>query len=454
MVFDLGKKYIQEKEYNKALSYFLNELENGNKTANIYYLLGFIYYSLNQIQNSINYYKLALKINPKSIDLILHLANAHTVIGNFLSAKKLCLKAINLDKFNPKAYYSLYMIKPQYLTSEHILNLIEAKKRNINLHESYLIEYLLSKNAKKNENYEIEIKHLHKFQSDCFNFRKDFNIQGLFYYNNIISKHYHKINFINSFSKEIELKNISPIFIIGLPRSGSTLIETLISSADCDVMSLGETSVFNTEIFNQIKNYVYKSNFDLKNYTLNLDVTKLQKNINNRYLNYFKNKDKQFFFVDKSLENFFNIEIILKVFPNAKFVYSKRNYKDSVIGIYQSMLPDFPWAHSIENILNYVNSCIEITDYYEKKFPDKILSIDLENLTTEQEFYSKKIFEFCKLPWSAQILKFYTKKDLVVKTLSNTQLRSQISAYDKKKYKPYEKLLDNFKDKYTWLNNC
>ena len=55
MVFDLGKKYIQEKEYNKALSYFLNELENGNKTANIYYLLGFIYYSLNQIQNSINY---------------------------------------------------------------------------------------------------------------------------------------------------------------------------------------------------------------------------------------------------------------------------------------------------------------------------------------------------------------------------------------------------------------
>ena len=128
MVFDLGKKYIQEKEYNKALSFFLNELENGNKTANIYYLLGFIYYSLNQIQNSINYYKLALKINPKSIDLILHLANAHTVIGNFLSAKKLCLKAIDLDKLNPKAYYSLYMIKPQYLTSEHILNLIEAKK--------------------------------------------------------------------------------------------------------------------------------------------------------------------------------------------------------------------------------------------------------------------------------------------------------------------------------------
>jgi hypothetical protein len=42
----------------------------------------------------------------------------------------------------------------------------------------------------------------------------------------------------------------------------------------------------------------------------------------------------------------------------------------------------------------------------------------------------------------------------VVKTLSNTQLRSQIFAYDKKKYKPYEKLLENFKDKYTWLNNC
>ena len=453
MVFDLGKKYIQEKEYNKALSYFLNELENGNKTANIYYLLGFIYYSLNQIQNSINYYKLALKINPKSIDLILHLANAHTVIGNFLSAKKLCLKAINLNKFNPKAYYSLYMIKPQYLTSEHILNLIEAKKRNINLHESYLIEYLLSKNAKKNENYEIEIKHLHKFQSDCFNFRKDFNLQGLFYYNNIISKHYHKINFINSFSKEIELKNISPIFIIGLPRSGSTLIESILRSSNENLKSAGESNVINASIMEQIGPKIYIKNFDINNFKFQIDRNKLEESILKRYrqLNLLQ-EDKNQMFIDKSLENLFNIEIILKIFPKAKFLHTFRNSVDSIFSIYQSMLPELAWTHSIEDILDYMDSYYKVIAYYKKKYPDNIVNIKLENFTESAEKSTKEIYKFCELTWSENSLNFYKRTDLMSKTLSYAQIRNKISKYDNKKYESYFFSLDDFKKNYNWIN--
>ena len=84
------------------------------------------------------------------------------------------------------------------------------------------------------------------------------------------------------------------------------------------------------------------------------------------------------------------------------------------------MLPDFPWTHSISDILNYIDNYIKLISFYEKKFPNQILTIDLENLTNNQEFYTKKIFEFCNLSWTPEILKFYKKKDLVVKTLSNT----------------------------------
>ena len=149
MDLDIGKKFIQEKKLNKALSFFLNELEKGNKTIRLYFFLGFTYFELNQIQNSIIYYKLALKIDPKSIDIIIKLANANYVIGNFLSAKSLYLKAIRLNKYSSRAYYGLYLIKPQYLTTKHILDLNEIKKRNISLNESYLVEYLLSKDAKQ-----------------------------------------------------------------------------------------------------------------------------------------------------------------------------------------------------------------------------------------------------------------------------------------------------------------
>ena len=79
MDLDIGKKFIQIKKFDQALSFFLNELENGNKSGKLYFFLGFVYFELNQIQNSIKYYKLALKIEPKSINILLSLANSNYV---------------------------------------------------------------------------------------------------------------------------------------------------------------------------------------------------------------------------------------------------------------------------------------------------------------------------------------------------------------------------------------
>jgi len=273
----------------------------------------------------------------------------------------------------------------------------------------------------------------------------------LFYYNKIISRIYNKIIFKNQSNSKIILKNINPIFIIGLPRSGSTLIESMISAGEERVISLGETAIFNTEIFNQFKNIIYKKDFNLETNQLHIDIYDLKKKIFQRYENYLIDKNQSEFFSDKSLENFFNIEAILKVFPNAKFIHTKRSYKDSAIAIYQSMLADLPWTHSISSILNYIDNYIKIINYYEKKYPSKILSINLENLTENKEFYSKKIFEFCNLFWSPEILKFYKKKNMSVKTLSNSQVREQIFRYNSIKYKPYFNLLSDFKDKYDWL---
>lgn len=116
------------------------------------------------------------------------------------------------------------------------------------------------------------------------------------------------------------------------------------------------------------------------------------------------------------------------------------------------MLPDLPWTHSISDILDYTNNYIKIISFFKQKYSNQILTIDLEELTNNQEINTKKIFEFCNLTWTPEILKFYKKKDLMVKTLSNTQIRGQISSYNQKKYKSYEKLLETFKDKYDWLN--
>ena len=413
MDLDIGKRFIQEKKFNQALSFFLNELKKGNKSIRLYFFLGFVYFELNQIQNSINYYRLALKIQPKSINIILSLANANYVVGNFLTSKNLYLKAIKLNKYNPKGYYGLYLIKPQYITSEHRPNLIEIKNRNINSNDNYLAEYLLSKIAKQEKNYESEIIHLKNYQEECFKSKNDHNLQGLFYYNNIISRHYNKIQFEKISARKLELKKVSPIFIIGLPRSGSTLVETLIGATKNNTFSLGETSIINTSILSQINNYIFQKNFELKKYTLTINVNELEENIVSRYQNYLPEDNTQKLFIDKSLENFFNIDSILKVFPNAKFINTKRNYNDSAIAIYQAMLPDLPWTHSISDILKYMDNYIKLISFYEKKYSNQILTINLEELTNNQKFYTKKLLKFCNLSWTPEILEFYKKKNLL-----------------------------------------
>ena len=73
MDFNLGKKLIDQKKYKKALSFFLNEIEKGNKGIRLYFLLGIVYFKLNQIEKSIYYYKLAKQIDPKSINVNLNL---------------------------------------------------------------------------------------------------------------------------------------------------------------------------------------------------------------------------------------------------------------------------------------------------------------------------------------------------------------------------------------------
>ena len=445
MDINLGKKFIQEKKFKKALLFFLKELKKNNKNINIHFYLGFIYFQINKIKESINNYKLAFKISPKSIEIILNLADAYLVSGSFLSAERLYLKAIQLNKNEPRGYYGLYAIKPSNIY-KYSKNLNDIKDL-----ENYIVTFLLSKIAKQNNDYELELKYLNIFQKQCFKARNDFNLQGQFYYNKIISNYFNKIKFKNNYCEDKSLSKISPIFIIGLPRSGSTLIESMINT-DYNTVSLGETSVFNTEIINLIKNQIFKKNFEIKNFSFNLDLELLSKNIIERYKDYHSKDSKDLIFVDKSLENFFNIEVILKIYPNAKFINCRRNYKDNAIAIYQSMLPELPWTHSISEILEYMDNYIKIINFYEKKFQAHLLSINLEDLTNDQKLYSKKIFEFCKLKWTPDILNFYKKKNLLIKTLSNNQLRKKIFTYDINKYTKYDKLLDNFKDKYKWLN--
>ena len=238
--------------------------------------------------------------------------------------------------------------------------------------------------------------------------------------------------------------NYQPIFIMGLPRSGTTLIENLISLGDKKIFKGDETGILGKVFFSKqiITNYDYKNldtnfNFNKKDFEvlknsifsqykqIGIDVTKVS-------------------FTDKSLENLLYIDILNKIFPNAKFIYCKRNYIANFLGILKVFLPNLLWCHSFEKIIQFI-------DIYNNKI-NEVLSekdinikvINLENFSNNPLYSSKDLFDFLGMKWSENVLNPSFNEKLIIKTVSNIQVRDKIVKHDLSYLKNYIPILEKY----------
>ena len=450
MDIETGKKFVRERNYLEAEKIFLNLLNKDENLMLVNYFLGIIYFELQNYKKSKFHYDNSLKFNPNSKEILINLAYLEQSYGNLDKAKEIYEKLLNINPHYIETYYRIYLLNSDYLKKEYKKLFLEIRnKKNITLHERALANYLLSKIEKKNKKYESEINYLKKSHIDIFNSKKNYNLQSNFYYQEIIPRKFEEINFLNENKKNLNLEKYFPIFIVGLPRSGSTLVETILSDNE-KIKALGENSVINMAVLNQISGKIFAKDFDKNNFELSIDCIELESFVSKKFSNLFE-FNENIRFVDKTLENYFNIDIILKIFPNAKFLHCYRNLNDAAIAIFQSLLPTLSWTHSLDDIINYIDDYLKIINYFKKKYPEKIMDIKLENLTEDNEKIGEKIFNFCNLDWNNKTFNFDKKKDLQIKTTSNVQLRDKVTNYDYDKYKQYKFILKNYKKKYKWL---
>lgn len=446
-----AQKFIEKKNFGKALDICLEiEKKNSNEDKVLFYL-GLIYFELNDYKKSVFYYEKFLKKAPNSVSALYNLAIAKQFVGQTEKAKEIYNRLIKKNKNNVRAYYGLYVLDQSYLSDEK-LNYLDQIKNNekLSLYEKGIINFIFSKKEKNKKNYKQELEYLKKFHSKIFKSNYAYNISSQFYYNKIIGNYFKKFQFIkkNNYNKIIE--ELEPIFIIGLPRSGSTLIESILTSSVEKINTCGESHVVNMAVLDQIGPKIYEKNFNINSFKFEINLDIISKAVLDRYFQF--NKKNNYKFVDKSLENFFNVEIIKEIFPKAKFLHTYRRPLDSIISIYQSMLSDLSWTHTFEDIFSYVDNYLKVLNYLKDR-DCNIMHINLEKFTDNSEEMSKKIFDFCNLTWSKDILQFYERKDLFAKTLSFNQIRSKILKYNNQKYQPYFDLLNDYKKKYDWLNN-
>jgi tetratricopeptide (TPR) repeat protein len=413
--------------------------------------IGNIYSIKNNHEKAKTFFSKAIKIKPDYGNAIFNLALINEEMGNNEESVKLYKKAINCDPDNLGFYYNLSRIDKNFFKD----NTVEIIKKILDDNKSTNFDkssgfFILAEEQRKKINLKEEFNYLIEAHKYFYFSNEKINSQGSFYWIRFMPKIIKKFSFP---VKKKTSKKIRPIFIMGLPRSGSTLIESILCSGKKIIPNGGETAIFNKTLLE-----INKKFFTNKVYLDDTKKLEVDENLFvQRVLDHYESinlldKNKENIFTDKSLENFFFIEIIVKFFPDSKIIVCKRNIFQIILSIYQNFLPKIKWSHSIENILEYIDNYLKVIEDFKKKYPDKIYTIELEELTKNPLDLSKDLFNFCNLEWDKKCLEFYRRDDLVSKTASNLQVRGKIFINNRKKYTAYKEFFLPYLNKYEWLN--
>ena len=317
-------KFKQEGDLIKAESYLKKTLKLEPDNFIALNNIGNIFYLKNNIEKAKIFFSKAIDIKNDYSNAIFNLALVNEEIGNKSEAIRLYKNAIKYDPNNLSFFYNLSRIDETFFIDSNIhkiKNILENKKNSsFNKASGF---FILAQFERNKENLQKEFQYLFEAHKYFHTSNEKKNNQISFYWIKLMPKIIEKFNF--SSEKKI-LKKIKPIFIMGLPRSGSTLIESILCSGKKTIPNGGETAIIN-RVFVDLNKKFFSNNLFLDN------CEKLQINENlfvEKVIHQYKllnllDKKKNNIFTDKSLENFFYIELIIKFFPDSKIIICKRN---------------------------------------------------------------------------------------------------------------------------------
>jgi tetratricopeptide (TPR) repeat protein len=428
---NLGSIYLSRDNYLESEICFKKSANINKKMSEPLNNLGNLYLKANNYKDGINSYKKAISINHNFFPAHYNIGIAYKNIGDFANAK-LHLE-ITVDQ--KKDFYSAH---------RSLSEIIKYDKKNTHL--EILENIYLDKEIKKEKKTEL-IFALGKAYDDKKDFKKAFSYYKeanelrkahMSFSKEKIQKEFNDIK--NTFDKNFVNKmntknpNSSLIFVLGMPRSGTTLTEQILSSHP-DVYGADELNLLPDLIDRNFSNISSFNNSSPEN--LNL--------IFSEYLNYVKKiSNSSKIITDKLPINFKWIGLIKTIFPKSKVIHCKRNSKDVCISIFKNYFTNkkLNFAYDLNDIVSFYNLYIDLMQHWKKQFPDFIVDIIYEDLIVDPNKEIKKLVQSSNLKWNDNCLKFY-ENSRPIKTASDTQVRTKIYSKSVNSWKNYEIQLRN-----------
>ena len=399
-----------------------------------------------RIKQAIALFVNCMKLQPENPYILLNLGHMYKALANTP------LAAQNYQAFIQKSpqqqgigYWSLADLKNFEFDHTALKTLSQYKLASNtpeNIKNLGLVQFALSRALEQEKDYANAVIALHAANQNTGQSRK-FRKQA---YINLIT------DLCNHVPKEKindQTHDIRPVFIVGMPRSGTTLTEQILASHS-EIHTTDELPFMERAAMQMTSPAGYTAG-----------LLKINKQKSSELRTYYLAQARQYFdsveeapcFIDKNPNNFLHIGLILRLFPNAKIICQLRDPIDNVLSIYkQHFSKGYDFAYNIEDIICYLKGYYRLLKRYQQLYPGSILLFNYGNLVEAPEKNIRQLIKFCELEFENNCLNFHRSTRSVL-TPSSSQVRQPINKKSINSSKQYKPFLAQYQGQFEQLEN-
>ncbi len=429
--FNIALLYKNAERYEDAISAYERAVRLGiDRVEEVYSNLGNLYAEMLNADKAREMYEHALAVAPNDVTSLFNLAGLHEESGHKEQAIELYERIQSIDSCHWKSLARLAY--PKKVTDEHA-GLISRLKA--------CIDELDNDTQAK----EVLYFALGKAYDDLESYEK---AAQSFVAANEISKrrvlHYSPGQTEQAFDRVIELFNsewiqeratdsdLSPIFICGMYRSGSTLLERMLAGHPA-IVAGGELNT----LPNLVARYLGPFPQGVRDATreqLRLIAKEYDRNVRKRV-------PHSRFVTDKRPDNFLRVGLIRAIFPTAKIIHTRRNIRDNCLSVYfQQFGRATSYANDLRHIAHYYSQQERLFSHWKECFSNAVYVVNYEELIESPERVLRGVLESLGLEWDPGVLDFRSSSGLV-RTYSVWQVREGLHSRSKDRWRNYEPLL-------------
>ena len=425
---NLGNALKEQGRLDQAIDAYSKALSIRPDCVDAYLNMGAIFEDQEKLGEALGAYKKVISIKPDYADAHLIMGNVLKVQGKLDEAIEAYNKAISIKPDYADAHLNLSSIKKYAVKDEQFLQVQELYKSDgLSDEKRCKISFTLAKMYEDVGELDQAFRHL--FAGNAlrkkllkYSFKQDVDL-----FNRLKETQPHFS--INSLEiKESSIKP-TPIFILGMPRSGTSLVEQIISSHS-KVAGAGEL------------NYVKKFGKNLSLDPKSMGIEAISE-FRQRYLSELsKLSHGKHFVTDKMPHNFLFIPLICAAFPEAKIVHVQRSPAATCWSNYKQYfaVEGLGYCYDLKDVVSYYSLYSDLMEFWQSEYSDRIYNLNYEKLTTDQEGETRELIDILGLDWNKACLSPHKNKRRV-RTASIQQVRKKVYQGSSEVWREYEPYL-------------